>query len=284
MKHWLEDKRGLCYLNVQSIFKTFYKDTLKNNFQFHTTVCSLDWLTLWCFSFTVSFIWCVPVCSVGVPFDLHLSSQLSLSSRRWMCGLWESPSTASSLGRQVCTFSVSHSFISICSTNDRREVSTRSTACYQQPEAHQWEQCLPPYWLWSIYWNEHNRLKIMLLYFVLSVWKVDDCIWFSNNLLYVLSLQCPFIDEYILALHNKIKTKPVDFPEKWAHLIHFFLKKMPVPFYPPFVHNWNIFFFDIFISFASHPQRLFFLSLSFLFFSLQIATTGIWKAFSTSTR
>ncbi|PWA22808.1 hypothetical protein CCH79_00002194, partial [Gambusia affinis] len=24
---------------------------------------------------------------------------------------------------------------------------------------------------------------------------------------------CPFIDEYILALHNKIKTKPVDFPE-----------------------------------------------------------------------
>ncbi|XP_032431614.1 calcium/calmodulin-dependent protein kinase kinase 1 isoform X2 [Xiphophorus hellerii] len=25
--------------------------------------------------------------------------------------------------------------------------------------------------------------------------------------------KCPFIDEYILALHNKIKTKPVDFPE-----------------------------------------------------------------------
>ncbi|XP_047235701.1 calcium/calmodulin-dependent protein kinase kinase 1 isoform X2 [Girardinichthys multiradiatus] len=26
--------------------------------------------------------------------------------------------------------------------------------------------------------------------------------------------KCPFIDEYILALHNKIKTKPVDFPER----------------------------------------------------------------------
>lgn len=28
-----------------------------------------------------------------------------------------------------------------------------------------------------------------------------------------LSVQCPFIDEYILALHNKIRTKPVEFPE-----------------------------------------------------------------------
>ncbi|XP_028323332.1 calcium/calmodulin-dependent protein kinase kinase 1-like isoform X2 [Gouania willdenowi] len=25
--------------------------------------------------------------------------------------------------------------------------------------------------------------------------------------------KCPFIDEYILALHNKIRSKPVDFPE-----------------------------------------------------------------------
>ncbi|KPP67607.1 hypothetical protein Z043_113787 [Scleropages formosus] len=25
--------------------------------------------------------------------------------------------------------------------------------------------------------------------------------------------ECPFIDEYILALHNKIKNKPVEFPE-----------------------------------------------------------------------
>lgn len=27
-------------------------------------------------------------------------------------------------------------------------------------------------------------------------------------------LQCPFIDEYILGLHNKIKSKPVEFPEE----------------------------------------------------------------------
>lgn len=25
--------------------------------------------------------------------------------------------------------------------------------------------------------------------------------------------QCPFYDEYIVALHNKIKSKPVEFPE-----------------------------------------------------------------------
>lgn len=32
--------------------------------------------------------------------------------------------------------------------------------------------------------------------------------------------QCPFIDENILALHNKIRTKPVEFPERWVHFLH----------------------------------------------------------------
>nr|XP_057943761.1 calcium/calmodulin-dependent protein kinase kinase 1 isoform X1 [Doryrhamphus excisus] len=37
-----------------------------------------------------------------------------------------------------------------------------------------------------------------------------SCVWppFSAP-----RLQCPFIDEYIMALHNKIRTRPVDFPE-----------------------------------------------------------------------
>ena len=28
--------------------------------------------------------------------------------------------------------------------------------------------------------------------------------------------QCPFMDERILSLHQKIKTQPVDLPEQWA--------------------------------------------------------------------
>lgn len=30
----------------------------------------------------------------------------------------------------------------------------------------------------------------------------------------VSSRQCPFYDDYIVSLHNKIKNKPVEFPEK----------------------------------------------------------------------
>ncbi|XP_015251352.1 PREDICTED: calcium/calmodulin-dependent protein kinase kinase 1-like isoform X1 [Cyprinodon variegatus] len=38
--------------------------------------------------------------------------------------------------------------------------------------------------------------------------------WAMGITLYCLVFgKCPFFDEYILALHNKIKTKPVDFPE-----------------------------------------------------------------------
>lgn len=36
--------------------------------------------------------------------------------------------------------------------------------------------------------------------------------WQLENRWFV--FQCPFIDEYILALHNKIKNKPVEFPEE----------------------------------------------------------------------
>lgn len=28
------------------------------------------------------------------------------------------------------------------------------------------------------------------------------------------SWQCPFYDDYIISLHNKIKNKPVEFPDK----------------------------------------------------------------------
>lgn len=35
---------------------------------------------------------------------------------------------------------------------------------------------------------------------------------FNDFILSVLS-QCPFYDEYIVSLHNKIKNKPVEFPE-----------------------------------------------------------------------
>lgn len=35
---------------------------------------------------------------------------------------------------------------------------------------------------------------------------------FKHLILFVLS-QCPFYDEYIVSLHNKIKNKPVEFPE-----------------------------------------------------------------------
>lgn len=37
--------------------------------------------------------------------------------------------------------------------------------------------------------------------------------FFCSPSFFLLHLQCPFIDEYILALHNKIRTRPVEFPE-----------------------------------------------------------------------
>lgn len=60
--------------------------------------------------------------------------------------------------------------------------------------------------------------------FLLSVfWDTDfprnsmfcSCVF---HVFLLLHLQCPFIDEYILALHNKIRTKPVDFSEMWVRL------------------------------------------------------------------
>lgn len=78
-------------------------------------------------------------------------------------------------------------------------------------------------YLFIVFMNARRWLQLLL--FVLVVFRDTDFLWHSSNAVYLpcvfhlLHLQCPFIDEYILALHNKIRTKLVDFPETWVHLL-----------------------------------------------------------------
>jgi len=85
---------------------------------------------------------------------------------------------------------------------------------------------------WLIYWYDQNDSSYSSLWNYLSGIKINAqasvlqwhlCDWSFWSLICLTSspsplfffpvLQCPFIDEYILALHNKIKCKPVEFPE-----------------------------------------------------------------------
>lgn len=66
--------------------------------------------------------------------------------------------------------------------------------------------------------NPSGRLLLLFVSVVFSdIGPVQQsscmCVLVVFTSFLLLFLQCPFIDEYILALHNKIRTKPVEFPE-----------------------------------------------------------------------
>lgn len=158
----------------------------------------------------VCILCCLPPC---------LMSLLALSWRRWTCGPWELPSTVSSLERQVCTFS-----ISCISSYGLQKVTVKGLvfilscvyvcACFlcfkRQPSSS------------IIHSNKSLSWYCCCCFFQLSL-GIHVFFGTVGYLMYLLCvfhflfplphLQCPFIDEYILALHNKIRTKPVEFPE-----------------------------------------------------------------------
>lgn len=61
-----------------------------------------------------------------------------------------------------------------------------------------------------IYINEYMLESLLLLF----SWQENSGTIHCLLFLFPSPPQCPFIDENILALHNKIRTKPVEFPER----------------------------------------------------------------------
>lgn len=125
----------------------------------------------------------------------------SVSPRLWTCGPWVSLSTVLSSGRQVCI---------LCSTINSKDQNVNFTYCWAREG-----KTILLSWCGShpvrFYKCGSQLLPLFSWDSVLTLGEKLHCLSFVSS---HSPPQCPFIDENILALHNKIRTKPVEFPEK----------------------------------------------------------------------